>query len=150
MTGTNNRRCDVTLGLRSGVSERTIVAIELVLDIVVLCTDPGIVEPINSQLSAVRECQCFVSFIDPEAHTFFNLDLPVSNDELLHHAIELNAWPRRLRKSAERSKDCRVPDACPYPISVPIVVAFSRRATSRSILPPASEERATALAELRQ
>ena len=93
------------------------VAIELVLDIVVLCADPGIVEPINSQLSAVRECQAFVSFIDREAHTFFNLDLPVSNDELLHYAIELNARLRRL--SAKRDKDYRVPDACRYPISVP-------------------------------
>jgi hypothetical protein len=103
MTWTNNHRSDVTLSPRSGVSERTIVAIELVLEIVVLCTDPGIVESINSQLSAVRECQGFVSFIDPEAHTFFNLDLLVSNDELLHYAIELNARLRWL--SAKRGKD---------------------------------------------
>ena len=125
MSRTNNCRCDVALSLRSGVSDRTIVAIELVLDIVVLCADPGIVEPINSQLSAVRECQGFVSFIDPEAHTFFNLDLPVSNDELLCHAIELSARLRWLAKSAEGDKDCRVPDSRRYPISVPIVVAFS-------------------------
>ena len=55
-------------------------------------------------------------FIDPEAQAFFNLDLPVSDDKLLHHAIELNARLRWLAKSAERDKDCRVPDACRYPI----------------------------------
>jgi hypothetical protein len=54
-------------------------------------------------LSAVRECEGFVPFIDPDAQAFFNLDLPVSNDEFLHHAIELNA--RLPWLSAERDKD---------------------------------------------
>ena len=69
-----DRGCNIILGCRPGVSQRTVGAIELVLDIFTIRTNPKLVEASNSQPSAIRKNDGFSSVVDQEAHTFFNLD----------------------------------------------------------------------------
>ena len=74
MARTYNRGCYVVLGHRPRVGKRTVGAIELVLDIFAIRTNPKFVKTSNSQPPAIRKNDGFSSVVDQEGHPFFNSD----------------------------------------------------------------------------
>jgi len=106
-----NRGCHVILGCRPGVGQRTVGAIELVLDVITIRTNPKFIEASNSQPSAVRKYDGLGGVVDQEGYAFFNLDRILVSSLVGHNdfstcTIVLSARllrPAQLRRLCEDS-----------------------------------------------